>query len=629
MIGGEDLGVGGVDTAANAAGGGGGGGGGNTRASIAAKFSGVIVTSNGGATQTYLGDPGSQPLINSDASSTIEYPTAAGLISALAVCAITGNGATPYTVTLYHRPFGGALTATAVAVTVPAGAAIGQVFEDIVHSETFGEKDTFALLVTSAATGEGNKVMTASLLGPLSGGVGFGPRPPNVQSASQPGTTALASRSDHTHGLDLVAYTPSLVALQASGIVQQTFGGGIATPVSTNMPNGVIPFGSGGILAQDGQLNWLSGARSLGIGVALGSIGAPLHVNTQNHSPAALFSNPNNAATGVTLTQWDFAGVTLQRHFVNQAQIGDVIWAGPDVTTGFLGTWTFEKNSGASGAVGALTIGGLGAIVGGNVGNGSSEGTLEIVAENILGTGASDLSGNQQIAIALSGNFAQTIKKTNTKGGPLPGGTTPDLTIVQTVGGASLNISHTAGQGVGNVINVIRNGTTVAQWDRIGTLFLTTLVNTTNDQPSTLVATARAHTGQGPVEIPDFVFDGSATMTFAAAGGLALIRGSLFKPRTYADSVVALTITDAATVGIDGAPAAGTNVVILHPWALHVRTGATKLQDLQHAGTNLGFFATTATTQKTVTGSRGGNAALASLLTQLAAYGLIVDGSSP
>lgn len=43
---------------------------------------------------------------------------------------------------------------------------------------------------------------------------------------------------------------------------------------------------------------------------------------------------------------------------------------------------------------------------------------------------------------------------------------------------------------------------------------------------------------------------------------------------------------------------------------------------------NLGVFGTTPTTKKTVSGSRGGNAALASLLTQLAAYGLITDGSS-
>lgn len=42
----------------------------------------------------------------------------------------------------------------------------------------------------------------------------------------------------------------------------------------------------------------------------------------------------------------------------------------------------------------------------------------------------------------------------------------------------------------------------------------------------------------------------------------------------------------------------------------------------------IGFFGTGTTTKQTVTGSRGGNAALASLLTALANYGLITDSSS-
>lgn len=50
--------------------------------------------------------------------------------------------------------------------------------------------------------------------------------------------------------------------------------------------------------------------------------------------------------------------------------------------------------------------------------------------------------------------------------------------------------------------------------------------------------------------------------------------------------------------------------------------------DINHDGSNIGLFGTAPTTKKTVTGSRGGNAALASLLTQLAAYGLIMDSST-
>lgn len=49
---------------------------------------------------------------------------------------------------------------------------------------------------------------------------------------------------------------------------------------------------------------------------------------------------------------------------------------------------------------------------------------------------------------------------------------------------------------------------------------------------------------------------------------------------------------------------------------------------LNHDGANVGFYGTVPATQQTPTGSRGGNAALASLLTALALTGIIIDGTS-
>lgn len=48
---------------------------------------------------------------------------------------------------------------------------------------------------------------------------------------------------------------------------------------------------------------------------------------------------------------------------------------------------------------------------------------------------------------------------------------------------------------------------------------------------------------------------------------------------------------------------------------------------LDHDGTTVGFYGTAPAIQQTATGSRGGNAALASLLTALATTGIIVDGT--
>jgi hypothetical protein len=629
MFGSARTGFGSVRTAggddATSSGGGGTGGGGPIWTGT-----GQLLTNAGGARFAYFGDPGS------DFNNTVDpaddyvnpnlYPSQARTFRAMFVSLLLGPVSHADLVfTLYQNG-----APTGQVVSLPVGTAAGSVLFDTAHPIVFVDGDRWDVQAHSAANAEGALYrFSVTLEGVSPGNPPFGPAPPAVQLFSQQGVAPFVSRSDHTHAQDFIPYFPSVPGMQLTGVVQQVFGGGIATPSTRNMANGVIPFGNGGILDQDGHLNWFHGGQALGIGIALGSIGAPLHVNTQGASPAMILGNPNAVGVGSTMISWQFAGLEIHRMFVNLAHGGDVIFAGPDVVTGLFGNWTFEKNSGGSGAVGVFTVGGLGAIVGGNVGFGSTEGTLEIVAENILGTGASDLTGNQQIAIALSGNFAQTIKKTNTKGGPLPGGTTPDLTIVQTVGGATFNLSHTGGQGIGNVINIIRNGTTVGQWDRIGTFFLTTLVNTSNDQPSTLVVTARAHTGQALVEIPDFVFDGSATLTFVGAGVIPLIRGTLFNSRTYADSVAGGIIVDAATVGIDDAPIQGANMTILNRWALHVRRGATLLQNLAHAGTLLGFYATAPVAKQTINGSRAGNAAVQSIAAALATIGLFTDATTP
>jgi hypothetical protein len=55
---------------------------------------------------------------------------------------------------------------------------------------------------------------------------------------------------------------------------------------------------------------------------------------------------------------------------------------------------------------------------------------------------------------------------------------------------------------------------------------------------------------------------------------------------------------------------------------------ATVTQAFRHTGNALGFYNSATTAKQTVTGSRGGNAALADLLTKLATLGLITDSTS-
>lgn len=70
---------------------------------------------------------------------------------------------------------------------------------------------------------------------------------------------------------------------------------------------------------------------------------------------------------------------------------------------------------------------------------------------------------------------------------------------------------------------------------------------------------------------------------------------------TIAGDTATVTITDAATLQIDQAPSAGTNVVLTNSWALRVKAGATEIGGaLAHTGLNLGFYGTAAITQPSV-----------------------------
>lgn len=98
-------------------------------------------------------------------------------------------------------------------------------------------------------------------------GFGIG-APPAVASASAVGASAFASRSDHTHALDILPYNPSTVGMQASGVLQQTYAGPTATPAPLTMTATNIPFGittGTGVLSQDNRIRYQSTNGRFGV----------------------------------------------------------------------------------------------------------------------------------------------------------------------------------------------------------------------------------------------------------------------------------------------------------------------------------------------------------------------------
>lgn len=98
----------------------------------------------------------------------------------------------------------------------------------------------------------------------------FGGAPPKIATTGAAGALGTISDAGHTHAQDLLAYTPSLVGMQASGVVQQTYASTTATPSTLTMGAGQIPFGfnSGtGLLDQTAKLRWNGSSLSINDGL--------------------------------------------------------------------------------------------------------------------------------------------------------------------------------------------------------------------------------------------------------------------------------------------------------------------------------------------------------------------------
>ena len=86
--------------------------------------------------------------------------------------------------------------------------------------------------------------------------------------------------------------------------------------------------------------------------------------------------------------------------------------------------------------------------------------------------------------------------------------------------------------------------------------------------------------------------------------------------------------TVAAAVPARETPAANPNPAAAAAPATLTTVSGTGGLIVQSSGNKLGFFATAPIAKPTVSGAKAGNAALASLLTALAAYGLVTDSST-
>ncbi len=145
--------------------------------------------------------------------------------------------------------------------------------------------------------------------------------------------------------------------------------------------------------------------------------------------------------------------------------------------------------------------------------------------------------------------------------------------------------------GTSYVVNLTKKGgTTTSEVFKITSNGYLTLSGKTASSGSTGLVryTAAAHTAQtASTEVIDWWIDGNATLQFAT-GAITTQRQNLIQARTYS-AVGASVITTAATLVIDKAPVAGTNVTITNAYALWVQDGTSRFDDGIIIGTTTAF----------------------------------------
>ena len=126
---------------------------------VQAKFSGLVVQGEAGATVTYLSDGGIASASNQ--LDAIRYPVGAGTMSVLRVCAPLGNASgQTVNVTLYKNN-----VATAQTIAIPDGTVAGTKFVDSAHPIAFAAGDDFDLRCDVAAVMAASVAVSATLTG--------------------------------------------------------------------------------------------------------------------------------------------------------------------------------------------------------------------------------------------------------------------------------------------------------------------------------------------------------------------------------------------------------------------------------------------------------------------------------
>ncbi len=116
-----------------------------TRRISSVNFTGAITTDAAGASNSYLANPGTSNLSEGNQVLAQEYPTSKRGFEVLRAVKLITGPTVACTLTLYRSTGGGALTATAMTLTIPAADAVRTRYELTNVTVQLADGDTYAL----------------------------------------------------------------------------------------------------------------------------------------------------------------------------------------------------------------------------------------------------------------------------------------------------------------------------------------------------------------------------------------------------------------------------------------------------------------------------------------------------
>jgi len=357
----------------------------------------------------------------------------------------------------------------------------------------------------------------------------------------------------------------------------------------------IVEAGSGNALTVSDGTNvntTLTKSGVLTLGKASTTTGQLTFTSSAN-SGTTTFQAGNQAGVSQTYT-WPTTGLTSSAVFLRNNN-GTLVW---DTSTATLGTlaaasqantinnsdfaqvwnWALTNNNKSAFIFGENT-----AAINGTAGN-----------QYILKVSTLASSTAAPLTVIAQGN---TIIDTTNTGGITIGNATAAQPITIDAGTANLNIGNSANArtinlGTGGAVQTIHIGdstqanvltigsTTGAATDNLnfgtGGLNITNGAATTGT-PTGLVFTRAAHNGISNAEATDINLDlGTNTVTFTggASTSFATQRAMRLQAPTYAATTATLTITNASTMNISGAPIIGTNVAMTNAYGLKIDSNA-------------------------------------------------------